>query len=413
MLDFGALPPEINSGRIYSGPGSGPMTAVAMAWEAVAGQLESVSRGYAAVISGMHGESWSGGASDAMADAAAPYLAWLTTTGATAEQTAIRVRSAAAAYETAFAASVPPALIAANRTQLANLVSTNILGQNATQIAATEADYAQMWAQDAAAMYGYAASSSTATALTPFGEPPQTTTAAAQSRQADAVARAVGGSTASKSQDGLSQLLAAVPQQLQSLSAAGSSASATASSSSVLSSVLSSLSEISSSSSLLTGAGDFNTLSSPVSLAAAFARTAFGGGSFGSGLFRSGIQAGELPGLAMSSPAVAAEAGALAEASSAGPVAAGIGRAVPIGGLSVPQSWASAIPIAGAAEEPQWLSEMDLLGSVPEAVNGAPMDAVPIAGLGAMASMAARPSVSSVFRVEPRRFKMPRPVVGG
>ncbi|WP_459984415.1 PPE domain-containing protein, partial [Mycobacterium avium] len=27
MLDFGALPPEINSARMYSGPGSGPLTA--------------------------------------------------------------------------------------------------------------------------------------------------------------------------------------------------------------------------------------------------------------------------------------------------------------------------------------------------------------------------------------------------
>ncbi|ORB32742.1 PPE domain-containing protein, partial [Mycobacterium paraseoulense] len=25
MFDFGALPPEINSGRMYAGPGSGPM----------------------------------------------------------------------------------------------------------------------------------------------------------------------------------------------------------------------------------------------------------------------------------------------------------------------------------------------------------------------------------------------------
>ncbi|WP_141772089.1 PPE domain-containing protein, partial [Mycobacterium tuberculosis] len=24
-MDFGALPPEINSGRMYCGPGSGPM----------------------------------------------------------------------------------------------------------------------------------------------------------------------------------------------------------------------------------------------------------------------------------------------------------------------------------------------------------------------------------------------------
>ncbi|PBJ29320.1 PPE domain-containing protein, partial [Mycobacterium avium] len=27
MFDFGALPPEINSGRMYAGPGSGPLMA--------------------------------------------------------------------------------------------------------------------------------------------------------------------------------------------------------------------------------------------------------------------------------------------------------------------------------------------------------------------------------------------------
>ncbi|MDQ2625398.1 MAG: PPE family protein, partial [Actinomycetota bacterium] len=25
MLDYGALPPEVNSGRMYTGPGSAPM----------------------------------------------------------------------------------------------------------------------------------------------------------------------------------------------------------------------------------------------------------------------------------------------------------------------------------------------------------------------------------------------------
>jgi PPE-repeat protein len=31
-VDFGALPPEINSGRMYAGPGAGPMMAAATAW---------------------------------------------------------------------------------------------------------------------------------------------------------------------------------------------------------------------------------------------------------------------------------------------------------------------------------------------------------------------------------------------
>ncbi len=32
-MDFGALPPEINSARMYAGPGSGPMLAAASAWD--------------------------------------------------------------------------------------------------------------------------------------------------------------------------------------------------------------------------------------------------------------------------------------------------------------------------------------------------------------------------------------------
>ena len=55
------------------------------------------------------------------------------------------------------------------------LITTNILGQNTPAIAATEAQYAEMWAQDAAAMYGYADSSAAATQLSQFTEPPQTT----------------------------------------------------------------------------------------------------------------------------------------------------------------------------------------------------------------------------------------------
>ena len=46
--------------------------------------------------------------------------------------------------------TVPPAVVAANRAQLATLVATNVFGQNTPAIAATEAQYAEMWAQDAA-----------------------------------------------------------------------------------------------------------------------------------------------------------------------------------------------------------------------------------------------------------------------
>ena len=79
-----------------------------------------------------------------------------------------RARAAVGAYEAAYAMTVPPAVIAANRTLLAALVATNFFGQNSPAIAATEAHYSEMWAQDAAAMYGYAASSAAASTLTPL-----------------------------------------------------------------------------------------------------------------------------------------------------------------------------------------------------------------------------------------------------
>ena len=249
MLDFGALPPEVNSDRLYAGPGSGPIMAAASAWQAMAGQLESIVRGYTAAISGLQGETWSGNASSAMANAAAPYIDWIATAATKAEETAGQARAAAAAYEAAFAAMVPPALVTANRAQYTALVAANIFGQYTAQIAAIEAAYADMWAQDAQAMYSYALASSTATTLTPFSEPPQTTTATGQSAQAAAVTQAAGSSSATTAQSTLSQILAGVPKQLQSLAATGSTSAA-----------------VDPSASLLTAFSNFNTLAGPENL---------------------------------------------------------------------------------------------------------------------------------------------------
>ena len=77
----------------------------------------------------------------------------------------------------AHVARVPPALIATNRAQRAALSATNIVGQNTAAIAGVEAQYAQMWAQDAAVMYNYAGLSAAATQVTPFSAPPPTTSA--------------------------------------------------------------------------------------------------------------------------------------------------------------------------------------------------------------------------------------------
>ncbi|MGH3524910.1 MAG: PPE family protein, partial [Mycobacterium sp.] len=113
-MDFGALPPEINSARMYSGPGSGSMLAAAAAWDSLAEDLHSTAASYSSVISGLAGQ-WLGPSSSSMTAAATPYIGWMSATAAQAEQSAIQVRAAAAAYQAAFAMTVPPPVIAANR----------------------------------------------------------------------------------------------------------------------------------------------------------------------------------------------------------------------------------------------------------------------------------------------------------
>ncbi len=227
MLDFGALPPEINSARMYAGPGSSSFQAAASAWNGLAAELNSAATGYDTVITRLASEEWMGPASTSMANAAAPYVSWMQTTAVQAEQAATQARAAAAAYDQAFAATVPPPLIAANRAQTAQLVATNVLGQNTPAIAQLEAQYGEMWAQDAAAMYGYAGQAATATKVTPFAAPVQTTNPAGQAIQAAAVTNAVGTASGTSAQSTLAQVQSSVPTALQSLATPASTASST------------------------------------------------------------------------------------------------------------------------------------------------------------------------------------------
>jgi PPE-repeat protein len=205
-MDYGALPPEINSGRMYTGPGSGSMLTAAAAWDQLANELYTTAENYGSVVSGLTSGPWQGRASAAMASAAAPYSAWLNATAAHAEQTGAQAKAAAAAHATAYAMTVPPPVIAANRAQLATLVATNIFGQNFPAIAANEAHYAEMWAQDAAAMHGYAAASQTASQVTPFTQPQQTTNPNGLAAQ-NAAANQAAGTSAGHAMSGLSQAL--------------------------------------------------------------------------------------------------------------------------------------------------------------------------------------------------------------
>ncbi|OBJ87434.1 hypothetical protein A9W97_17630 [Mycobacterium gordonae] len=234
-MDFAMKPPEINTGRMYAGSGSGPMLVAAQAWDELAAQLYSTAAAAGSVIAGLTGEPWRGPASASMAAATTPYVSWLGTTAAHAEQVASQARAAAAAYEAAFATTVPPQMIAANRDLLLSLVEGNTLGQNAPAIAATQADYGEMWAQDTAAMYGYAAASAHAATLTSLTPPPTTANPAGLAGPTAVVAQAESASSAANTQAVLSQLTSAVPTVLQGLA---SPSQATSAATSVLTGIL-------------------------------------------------------------------------------------------------------------------------------------------------------------------------------
>jgi PPE-repeat protein len=336
-MDFGALAPEITSGRMYSGPGAGPMLAAAAAWGGLAAELQSTAASYGSVISGLASGSWTGPSSASMAAAATPYVAWMSTTAALANEAALQARAAAAAYETAFAATVPPPMIAANRSQLAALVATNIFGQNTAAIAATEAQYGEMWAQDAAAMLGYAGSSAAATQVTPFSPPPQTTDAAGLAAQGAAVAQAAGTSSGT----GAQSVLSGIPQLLQELASASTSWNSTMgglldslTGSSSASSIYQSLFAIGSGAKVILPANDamISTLLGMVEFQKFFHPAGLGG-ALGGWLPQLGAGLGEAGALGAARPGVAASA-----------VSAGVGRAGLVGMLSVPPSWAAATP---------------------------------------------------------------------
>lgn len=220
-MDFGALPPEVNSARMYTGPGPASLLAASAGWESLGAELQGAASGYRSVISTLR-EEWVGPASMAMAAAVTPYVSWMTVTAEQCEQAAVQATAATAAYEVAYAMTVPPPLIAANRAQLMALIATNLLGQNTPAIMATEAEYSEMWAQDATAMYNYAASSASASHFTTFTAPPQTTNPGGVGGQAGAVAQATGGNAHLAS----THLMSSVPQALQGLSTPGSASSA-------------------------------------------------------------------------------------------------------------------------------------------------------------------------------------------
>ena len=224
MIDFAALPPEINSARMYAGPGAGPMLAASAVWDNLADDLYLSAAAYGSAIADLI-SIWLGPSAVSMAASATTYVSWISATAMQAAETAAQAKTAVAAYEAAFAMTVAPAVIAANRALLLALVATNFFGQNTPAIMATEAEYVEMWIQDAAAMFGYAGASSTASTLAPFTAPAQTTNGSGISALAAAVTQVAGTSAETGAQTVSSLGSAAMPSALQALASTVTSSS--------------------------------------------------------------------------------------------------------------------------------------------------------------------------------------------
>lgn len=371
-MDFGALPPEINSAKMHSGAGAGAMLAAAAAWENLAADLYSVASSIQSVISGL-AVAWLGLPSVLMSAAAAQYVAWIRLTAAQAEQTGIQIADAASAYEEAFRMTVPPPMIAENRALFCWLVETNVAGENASLIADADAAYDEMWDQDAVAMYGYESAAAAAIAATaPFEAAPQIVNEARLGRQAMVGEQAINTAAANGLQNWWPSNLSPV-------------------------------------SNLLSMANDnCDTVDSMLSMAGT-------AGSALAGALPAAQQAVANTVIAVGNEAAAlqpAMGGALGRSAAlavvAGPdLSAGLGRAVSVGSLSVPQSWVAAneavtpvvrgLPVtslAGAAES----GPVHMLGGMP---------------MGQLAHGAVGSGVSNVFRTPPRAFVMPSSPAAG
>lgn len=328
-MDFGALPPEVNSARMYAGAGAAGLVAAAAAWNGIAVELSTAASCFESIVTRLTTEPWLGPAALSMAAAAKPLVAWLNHAAESSAFAAAQAVASAAAFETGLATTVAPAQVAANRAQLAQLVATNLLGQNMPAIAAVEACYGEMWAQDAAAMYGYATASALAGRLNPLIAPSASTTPGIAG-QAAAVGQAV--ASGSAQQVGLNNLISNVPTAVMSLASPAPSEAQAAG----LNAVVAFLAE-------------------PNPL---FVDHAWHGASgviadFDMALTTSNEGADAAGEVAFSGAGSAAATAAAAHTVTpagvgATPIAAGVGTASSVGRLSVPASWSSAAPAMAA-----------------------------------------------------------------